>query len=89
MNPQLQDLKLVTQADVYCNESLAGYLTRQADGSVAFTYDENYLAGGRSAIATSLPVSREPYVGPGGRLAVVLLGTITRRPSSHCPQRRN
>jgi len=76
MNPQLQELKLVTQADVYCNESLAGYLTRQADGSVAFTYDESYLAGGGSAIATSLPVSPEPYVGPGGALPSFFSGLL-------------
>lgn len=41
MMPQLQDLKLVTQADVYCNDSLAGSITRQADGGVAFRYDKH------------------------------------------------
>ncbi|MGP9526640.1 type II toxin-antitoxin system HipA family toxin [Glutamicibacter sp. AOP5-A2-18] len=76
MTPQLQELKLVTQADVYCNESLAGYLVRQTDGSVAFSYGETYLAGGGSAIATSLPVSSDSYVGPGGALPAFFSGLL-------------
>lgn len=67
MIPQLQDLKLVTQADVYCNDSLAGSITRQADGGVAFRYDKHYLAEGCAPIATSLATTRDPYVGPGVR----------------------
>lgn len=76
MIPQLQELKLVTQADVYCNENLAGTLTRQIDGSVAFSYDEDYLADGGAAIATSLPASPNPYVGPGGALPSFFSGLL-------------
>lgn len=41
MKPQLQELKLVTKADVYCNENLVGTLARQSDGSVAFSYNKD------------------------------------------------
>lgn len=76
MTASLQELKLVTQADVYCNENLAGHLTRQPDGSVAFKYDEKYRADGGSAIATSLPVIDELYVGPGGALPSFFSGLL-------------
>lgn len=49
MTPSLQELKLVAQADVYCNDILAGYLIRQDDGSIAFTYDLHYLQDGGCA----------------------------------------
>lgn len=74
--PQLQDLKLVTQADVYCNDSLAGSITRQADGGVAFRYDKHYLAEGCGSIATSLATTRDPYVGPGGALPAFFSGLL-------------
>lgn len=76
MTPSLQELKLVAQADVYCNDNLAGYLTRQDDGSIAFTYDVHYLHDGGSAIATSLPAARYAYVGPGGALPSFFSGLL-------------
>ncbi|MEU5840174.1 HipA domain-containing protein [Streptomyces diacarni] len=76
MKPQLQELKLVTKADVYCNENLAGTLARQSDGSVAFSYNKDYLAHGGAGIATSLPASPEAYVGPGGALPSFFSGLL-------------
>lgn len=76
MTPQLQELKLVAKADVYCNEILAGSLTRQFDGSVVFAYDEVYLADCGLSIATSLPVSARQFVGPGGALPSFFSGLL-------------
>lgn len=76
MKPQLQELKLVTKADVYCNEILVGTLARQSDGSVAFSYNKDYLAHGDAGIATSFPASPEAYVGPGGALPSFFSGLL-------------
>ncbi|WP_159613284.1 type II toxin-antitoxin system HipA family toxin [Glutamicibacter sp. JC586] len=76
MTVDLQELKRVARADVYCNETLAGELARRADGSVAFTYYPDYLVGGGAAIATTLLPTAEPYVGPGGALPTFFSGLL-------------
>ncbi|MHC6175067.1 type II toxin-antitoxin system HipA family toxin [Glutamicibacter sp. X7] len=76
MSRGLQDLKKVQRADVYKQAQLAGHLTRLADGSVVFTYTEQYLQESPVPVATSLPLSDQAYAGPGGGLPAFFSGLL-------------
>ncbi|GAA1416171.1 hypothetical protein AUR04nite_35250 [Glutamicibacter uratoxydans] len=76
MIAELQDLKHVRTADVYQNRSLVGTLTRLSDGSIEFSYTDDYLASGEPGIASSLPVSASPYMSGSGSLPAFFSGLL-------------
>ncbi len=76
MTASFQDLKLVRNADVYQNGMLAGTLRRLADGSIEFSYTDDYLASGAVGIATSLPASSEAFISGSGSLPAFFSGLL-------------
>ncbi|MBP9694769.1 MAG: type II toxin-antitoxin system HipA family toxin [Alphaproteobacteria bacterium] len=52
MNPML---------DVYLNNQLVGTLEQRKGGSLAFSYDSQFLTGAKSGISLSLPLQSEPF----------------------------
>lgn len=73
MTQQLQELKLVAKADVYCKENLAGSLTRQFDGSVVFASFNKAVRWSRGA----LPSFFSGLLPEGHRLTVLKDATKT------------
>lgn len=57
MTRDLQQLKLIREADVYKSGTLAGHLSRTDHGGVRFAYADVYVAAGRTPVAFSLPLS--------------------------------
>lgn len=51
---------------VYFRDDFAGILKQEPGGRCVFTYDEDYLARGLSAISFTLPLSPEPYINENG-----------------------
>lgn len=47
--------------DVYMHGVLAGFLERQSQARLRFTYDDDWVAEERSPLSLSLPVRSEPY----------------------------
>lgn len=69
------DAKAIDVADVYKGEVRAGEL-RRTEGGVAFVYGGEYLAGGGSAVAWTLPPRPEPYVSAGGAVPPFFAGLL-------------
>ncbi|MBB4735957.1 HipA-like protein [Micrococcus cohnii] len=61
----LDHLRRVTRADVYKAGVLAGTLTRDRQGTVAFRYAEDYRA---APVASTLHLDDGPVVAPSGGL---------------------
>ncbi|MGP9490647.1 type II toxin-antitoxin system HipA family toxin [Glutamicibacter sp. 287] len=76
MNQEIQNLKRVQRADVYQGSVLAGHLTRLRDGGIEFSYTDDYIESGERGIASALPSSPVPYVGPGGGLPAFFSGLL-------------
>lgn len=76
MTRDIQELKRVERADVYCSGVLAGYLTRRRDGGIEFSYALEYLASGLKPIATTLPFSSDAIVNGGGALPAFFSGLL-------------
>ena len=51
-------------ADVYAGGTLVGHFTNRPDGLLEFTY----LESAARPVATSLPITQEPYITAGGAL---------------------
>ena len=51
----------MTAIDVFYKDRLAGTLTRHADDSYEFQYNEGYLNAGGPAISVTLPASPAPF----------------------------
>lgn len=76
MIQDFQELKHVRTADVYRGRELAGTISRLPDGSIEFSYAKEYRASGMTGIATSLPVSEEPYRSGSGSLPAFFSGLL-------------
>jgi serine/threonine-protein kinase HipA len=70
-----EELRRVERAAVFKKRVYAAELRREPHG-VVLVYDEAYLAAGRPAIASTLPVRREPFVTPAGALPPYLSGLL-------------
>lgn len=73
----LEDVKLVSTADVYKNETFAGKISRTIHGSV-FEYDDAYLrnADPGGGIACNLPHSEKEYETSGVNLHTYFAGLL-------------
>lgn len=75
MSARLDELTAVERADVYKNGELAAHLERTPQG-VRFRYTDEWVATGRTPIASTLPVSGEPVVTPGGAVPAYFAGLL-------------
>jgi serine/threonine-protein kinase HipA len=71
----LQQLRTVGQADVWKAGQPAATLTRTENG-VEFRYRDDWLARGGPAVATTLALSRDPVLRPGGALPAYFTGLL-------------
>jgi serine/threonine-protein kinase HipA len=71
----LEQLRQVERADVYKSGDRAAVLTRTTDG-LEFRYLDDWIAAGRSAVATTLPVRTEPVLRPAGALPSYFAGLL-------------
>ncbi len=71
----LEQLREVEHADVYKSGALAATLTRTSDG-IEFGYLDDWIAAARPAIASTLPVRREPVLRPVGALPSYFAGLL-------------
>lgn len=71
----LEQLREVERADVYKSGHFAATLTRTTDG-VEFRYLDDWIAAGRPAVATTLPVRAEPVLRPAGALPSYFAGLL-------------
>jgi len=71
----LEQLRFVESADVYKGDRPAATLTRVV-GGIEFRYSADWVATGGSPVATSLPVSADPLVTPGGALPSYFAGLL-------------
>lgn len=76
MAEDLQQLKFVRAADVYKDGRLAGHLRRTDTGGVRFGYAPDYIAGGSTAVAFSLPVSEAAVETAAGALPSFFAGLL-------------
>ena len=76
MSHEIQELKRVQRADVYQGPKLAGHLSRLSDGGIEFSYTSDYIESGDRGIASALPLSSVPYIGPGGGLPAFFSGLL-------------
>ncbi|MGD8169158.1 type II toxin-antitoxin system HipA family toxin [Herbiconiux sp. P16] len=73
----LDRLRFEDAADVYKAGVLAGGLDRTEGGGVAFTYSAAYADDpARPAVASTLPVSRDATVSPGGSVPAFFAGLL-------------
>lgn len=72
---QLQSLRFVERADVYKAGRLAATLTRVADG-IEFRYRDAWLEASGEEVATTLPLTADPLVTPGGALPAYFAGLL-------------
>jgi serine/threonine-protein kinase HipA len=73
--PDAQQLRLVERADVFKRGERAATLTRTAAG-IAFQYLPEWVANRRPAVATTLPVTPDPILYPGGGLPAYFSGLL-------------
>ena len=73
--PTLEKLRFVESADVYKGDQRAATLSRVA-GGVEFRYLPGWVAADAPPVATSLPVSSDPLVTPGGALPSYFAGLL-------------
>ncbi|GAA1536096.1 type II toxin-antitoxin system HipA family toxin [Nocardioides humi] len=71
----LESLRFVERADVHKAGEHAATLTRVAEG-VEFRYRTAWLEAGGQPVATSLPVTPDPVVTPGGALPSYFAGLL-------------
>lgn len=71
----LEDLRVVARADVFKSGEHAATLARTPDG-VEFRYLDDWVAAGRPPVATTLPVSHDPVVRPGGAVPAYFAGLL-------------
>lgn len=71
----LTQLRGVERADVHKQGRLAATLTRTADG-VRFDYLPTWVSDGGPPVATTLPVTPEPVLRPGGALPAYFAGLL-------------
>jgi serine/threonine-protein kinase HipA len=71
----LQDLRQLKRADVYKQGRLAATLTRTAAG-VEFAYLPEWLADGRPAVASTLPLQPDRVLSPGGAVPAYFAGLL-------------
>ena len=71
----LEQLREVEQADVYKGGHLAAILTRTSAG-VEFRYRQEWIDGDGRPIATTLPVTSEPVLRPGGAVPAYFAGLL-------------
>ena len=69
------DYTAVQRADVYKGGLLAAHLERTS-GGVEFRYDDSWLAGGGSPVATSLPLTKDPLVAASGAVPAFFAGLL-------------
>jgi serine/threonine-protein kinase HipA len=74
-NENLEQLRLVEQADVYKAGSRAATLTRTANG-LEFRYLTEWIAADQPPVASTLPVQPEPIVRPSGALPSYFAGLL-------------
>lgn len=72
---ELERLRTVEGADVFKAGHPAATLTRSADG-VVFRYLDDWVVSGRPPVATTLPVTAEPVIRPGGALPAYFAGLL-------------
>lgn len=65
----------ITEADVYKSGALAARLVRTPEG-VRFSYLPEYLASGRPAVASTLPLTEQPRITPAGAVAPFFAGLL-------------
>lgn len=71
----LESLRLLPSADVYKAGRLAATLNRTTNG-VEFRYGQDWLTTGGPAVASTLPVGREPTTRPNGALPAFFTGLL-------------
>ncbi len=71
----LESLRLLPAADVYKTGQLAATLSRTPDG-VEFRYHDAWVATGGPAVASTLPVTRDPITRPNGALPAFFTGLL-------------
>ncbi|GAB2718915.1 type II toxin-antitoxin system HipA family toxin [Arthrobacter bambusae] len=76
MVEDFQELKFVRAADVHKGGVLAGRLARTDHGGVIFSYVAEYLASGRPAVASSLPLTEISVETPAGALPPFFAGLL-------------
>src|SRR5262249_15729548 len=69
----LQQLRTVDEADVFKGGRHAATLTRTPNG-IEFRYRADWIDAGAPPVATTLPVTPEPVVCPGGSLPAYFAG---------------
>lgn len=71
----LQHIREITRADVYKAGVHAATLTR-TDSGVEFAYLPSWVADGGHPVATTLPVTTQPIVRPGGAVPAYFAGLL-------------
>lgn len=71
----IRELPMVTTADVYKADRLAGTMERTTD-RVGFRYLPEYLDSGGPPVATSLPLTPEPLLTPAGAVPPFFAGLL-------------
>ncbi|MDO9398422.1 MAG: type II toxin-antitoxin system HipA family toxin [Herbiconiux sp.] len=74
--PDLERLRFVDSADVYKAGRLCGSLRRIRGVGVEFAYDETYLSVDGDALASTLPLSTDVVLAPGGSLPAFFAGLL-------------
>ncbi|UPK76810.1 HipA N-terminal domain-containing protein [Nocardioidaceae bacterium SCSIO 66511] len=69
------DYTTAQRADVYKGGRLAAHLERTS-GGVDSRYDDSWLAGGGSPVATSLPLTADPLVAASGAVPAFFAGLL-------------
>lgn len=71
----LENLRAVERADVFKSGARAATLTRTDDG-VQFRYLPEWISAGNPPVATTLPVTSDPVLRPGGALPAYFTGLL-------------
>jgi len=71
----LEQLRNVERADVFKSGARAAILTR-TDGGVQFRYLPDWISAGNPPVATTLPVTGDPVLRPGGVLPAYFTGLL-------------
>jgi len=71
----LEHLRAVESADVFKSGARAATLTRTEDG-VQFRYLPEWISAGNPPVATTLPVTSDPVLRPGGALPAYFTGLL-------------
>jgi len=73
---ELEELKMVTRADVYKGDLLAAHLTRVGRGDVVFSYAADWVENAGPPVATTLPVTRDDIVTSAGAVPPFFAGLL-------------